>query len=102
MLDFHLPGFFLDNFWFIILIASAITFPLAWVADAAFGEQGFGLIGNYILLMIGSICGAAALMLYWGSATRVMDAPHWPFFAAAAGGTTLILAACLLKRLIRR
>lgn len=96
------PSYFTENLWFIALVASGITFPLAWIADSVFGENAFGLIGNYILLMIGAFGGAAWLMLFIGSATRVMSLPHLPFFAAAAGAAALILSACFIKRLVRR
>jgi uncharacterized membrane protein YeaQ/YmgE (transglycosylase-associated protein family) len=97
-----LPPFVMDNLWFIFLIASVLTWPMAWLADGAFKDNAFGLMGNYILLMIGSLVGATWLMLHIGSATQVMNQPHLPFFAAVAGASTLILAACFLKRLVTR
>lgn len=97
-----LPSYFTENIWFIVLVGSAITFPLAWIADGVFKDNAFGMIGNYILLMIGAIGGAAWLMLFIGSATRVMALPHLPFFAAAGGAAALILSACFIKRLVTR
>lgn len=96
------PSYFTENLWFIALVASGITFPLAWIADGVFKENAFGMIGNYVLLMIGAFAGAAWLMLFIGSATRVMALPHLPFFAAAGGAAALILSACFVKRLIMR
>lgn len=96
------PSYFTENLWFIALVGSAITFPLAWIADGAFKETAFGLMGNYILLMIGAYGGAAWLMLFIGSATRVMALPHLPFFAAAGGAAAVILSACFVKRLVTR
>lgn len=97
-----LPPFVSDNLWFILLVATALTWPMAWLADGAFKDNAFGLMGNYVILMVGSLSGATLLMLYVGSARRVMDAPQLPFFAAVAGATVLILAACFLKRLVMR
>lgn len=97
-----LPSYFTENLWFILLVGSAITFPLAWIAEGVFKENAFGLIGNYILLMIGAFGGAAWLMLFIGSASRVMAAPHLPFFAAAAGAAAVILSACIVKRVVTR
>lgn len=97
-----LPSYFTENIWFIVLVGSAITFPLAWIADGVFKDNAFGMIGNYILLMIGAIGGAAWLMLFIGSATRVMALPHLPFFAAAGGAAALMLSACFIKRLVTR
>lgn len=97
-----LPSFVMDNFWFICLVASALTWPMAWIADSAFKENAFGLMGNYVLLIIGSLGGAIWMMIYVGSASRVMSMPHLPFFAAMAGAATVVLAACFLKRMIVR
>lgn len=96
------PAYFTDNLWFIILVGSALTFPLAWIADGVFKENAFGVMGNYILLMIGAYGGAAWLMLFIGSATRTMALPHLPFFAAAGGAAAVILSACFVKRLVVR
>lgn len=96
------PSYFTENLWFILLVGSAITFPLAWIAEGVFRDSAFGLIGNYILLMIGALGGAAWLMLFIGSANRVMAAPHLPFFAAAGGAAVMILSACVVKRLVTR
>ncbi|MEM1288904.1 MAG: hypothetical protein AAGH60_11175 [Pseudomonadota bacterium] len=95
------PSYFTDNFWFITLVASFITFPTAWIADATFKEQGFGVMGNYVFLMTGALGGSAALMLYLGSAQRVMNAPEMSFFAGVAGAVVTIFLAALLKRMVR-
>lgn len=97
-----LPPFVMDNLWFIFLIASVLTWPMAWFADGAFKDNAFGLMGNYVILMIGSLIGATLLMVHVGSANQVINAPHLPFFAAVASASTLILAACFLKRLLSR
>lgn len=97
-----LPPFVMDNLWFIILIASVLTWPLAWLADGTFKHNAFGIFGNYLILMVGSLTGATWLMVHFGSATRVINEPHLPFFAAVAGATFCILAACFLKRLMIR
>lgn len=97
----HVPNFVMDNLWYILLIASLLTWPMAWLADGAFKENGFGLLGNYVLLMIGSLAGGFCIMLYMGSANQVMNAPHLPFFAAVAGASVLILTACFIKRAIQ-
>lgn len=96
------PSYFTENLWFIALVASGITFPLAWIADGVFKDNAFGLMGNYVLLMIGAYGGAAWLMLFIGSASRVMALPHLPFFAAAAGAAAIMLSACFVKRLVTR
>ena len=97
-----LPPFVMDNLWFIFLIASVLAWPMAWISDGVFKDNAFGLFGNYLLLMTGSLVGATWLMLHIGSAIRVMNMPHLPFFAAVAGSATFILGACFLKRLIVR
>ena len=97
-----LPPFVMDNLWFVFLVASVLTWPMAWLADTAFKDGAFGLLGNYVLLMIGSLGGAVWLMIHIGSANRVMSMPHLPFFAAMAGATAIILAACFLKQIVRR
>lgn len=97
-----LPPFVMDNVWFIFLIASVLTWPMAWCADGAFKDNAFGLIGNYMILMVGSLIGATWLMIHVGSANHVINQPHLPFFAAVAGATTLILGACFIKRLMMR
>ncbi|MBV6657725.1 MAG: hypothetical protein KI785_08165 [Devosiaceae bacterium] len=95
-----LPGFFMDNLWFVFLVGSAVAFPLAWVADSVFAERGFGFMGNYIFLITGALGGAAWMMLYTGSATRVMDAPQYPFFAAVAGSFVVLFLAATVKRFL--
>jgi uncharacterized membrane protein YeaQ/YmgE (transglycosylase-associated protein family) len=97
-----LPPLVMDNLWFILLIASVLTWPMAWLADGAFKDNAFGLIGNYLILMVGSLVGATWLMIHVGSANQVMNAPHLPFFAAVAGASVLILGACFLKRVVSR
>lgn len=101
-MDGLLPPFVVDNAWFIVLVASLLTWPMAWLADGAFKDNAFGIFGNYVLIMIGSLVGATWLMVHIGSATQVMNAPHLPFFAAVAGAVTVILGACFLKRLVTR
>lgn len=96
-----LPAFFTDNLWFIVLVTLAAAFPLAWIAEAVFGDRAFGLIGNYVFLMTGALGGASWMMLSVGSATRVMQNPELPFFAAAGGAAALILVAAGIKRLMR-
>jgi hypothetical protein len=98
----YLPNFVMDNLWYVILVASLLTWPMAWLADGAFQHHGFGLLGNYLLLMIGSLGGAIWIMIHMGSAAQVMSAPQLPFFAALAGASALILSACLLKRFLVR
>ncbi|MFK7793328.1 MAG: hypothetical protein AB8B88_11745 [Devosiaceae bacterium] len=97
-----LPPFVMDNLWFIFLTASVLTWPMAWISDGFFKDNAFGLWGNYAILMTGSLGGATLLMLYIGSATQVMNAPHLPFFAAMAGASMLILTACFIKRAVIR
>lgn len=97
-----IPTFLEQNFWFVLLVASGITFPLAWIADSILGDGAFGLIGNYVFLMLGALGGGVAVMLFIGSATQVMSNPHLPFFSASAGAACMILTACMLKRLVTR
>lgn len=101
MMTMMLPAFFTDNLWFVLLVAAATTFPLAWIADAVFQDRAFGLIGNYVFLMTGALGGATWLMLAIGSATRAMQAPELPFFAAVAGAAATILVAATIKRFLR-
>ncbi len=98
----YLPPFVMDNLWFIILVASFLTWPAAWIADGVFKDRAFGLFGNYFFLMIGSLVGATWIMMHLGSAHRTMSMPHLPFFAAVAGASVVILVACFLKRLVNR
>ncbi|MEM6711869.1 MAG: hypothetical protein AAF590_06255 [Pseudomonadota bacterium] len=97
-----LPPFVVENMWFIMLVASLITWPLAWVADNVFADSAFGIFGNYVFLMSGSLLGGTGLMLHLGSASPVLNQPHLPFFAAAAGAAACMLLACFVKRLLFR
>ncbi|MEM6382753.1 MAG: hypothetical protein AAF739_08775 [Pseudomonadota bacterium] len=94
----QLPNYFVDNLWYISLVASFVTFPLAWVADAVFKHRAFGVIGNYILLMIGSLSGIALFMYYSGGASRSISEPELAFFSAAAGASMIIVTAGVVKR----
>lgn len=102
MLSFNLPAFVADNSAIIMIIASAITLPMAWISDAALRDLGFGYVGNYVLLWIGCLLGAGGVMLHVGSAERFLANMQWSFLAAAAGAVTTILTACLVKRLLPR
>ena len=97
-----LPPFVMEHLWFIVLVAGLLTWPLAWFADNIFGENAFGILGNYTFLMSGSLVGGIWLMLHMGSASQVMNQPHLPFFAASGGAAACMLAACFVKRLIVR
>ena len=39
MLGFNLPAFVADNSAIIMIIASAITLPMAWISDAALRDM---------------------------------------------------------------
>ena len=102
MLGMNLPAFVADNSTIILIIASAITLPMAWISDAALRDLGFGYVGNYVLLWAGCLFGAVGFMLHLGSAERMMGALEWYFMAAAGGAITVILLACIIKRLFIR
>ena len=72
----------------------AIAFVCGWIADRALGYSGFGVIGNWLLLLTGAYVGLYAYNLYgyrfdWSAIMTIG--------VAAGGGAVMLLLLASVK-----
>ncbi|MFZ1815100.1 MAG: hypothetical protein WBO55_14810 [Rhizobiaceae bacterium] len=70
------------------------AFVCGWLADRIMGYSGFGVIGNWLLLLIGAYAGLAGYNL---AGYRLNWDPVMTCGAAAAGATFILIALAVIK-----
>jgi uncharacterized membrane protein YeaQ/YmgE (transglycosylase-associated protein family) len=83
------------NQWMLsISFACTLGFLCGYIADRIMGYAGFGIIGNWLLLTVGSFVG---LYLYNMAGMRFEWYPHMAFGTAVAGATIILMSIAGLK-----
>jgi uncharacterized membrane protein YeaQ/YmgE (transglycosylase-associated protein family) len=95
-----LPFYITQNMTFIVLMVALIGFPLSWISDAVLKDMGFGVLINYVFILIGSYLGALVCFFYFSSSVPVLSTPVFATISAALGAVIVLLVACWIKRLI--
>ena len=73
---------------FFVTLASCVA---GWVVDMSMGKHGFGVMGNAILVMMGSVVGGVVAESYH-SFQAISEVNRIIFFSAVA--TTILLVTC--------
>jgi uncharacterized membrane protein YeaQ/YmgE (transglycosylase-associated protein family) len=82
-----------DNTVLAFAISCAMAFICGWIADRIMGYAGFGVIGNWLLILIGCYVGLIA----YGMAGFVIDEPQVLLAVAFGGGAMLLLLMASFK-----
>ncbi len=87
------------NQWLLsLLFIVTLAFMCGYIADRIMGYAGFGVVGNWLLLAVGSFAG---LYIYNLAGYRFEWHPQWAFAAAIAGATTMLMSIAVFKSLTR-
>jgi uncharacterized membrane protein YeaQ/YmgE (transglycosylase-associated protein family) len=82
--------------WMITLVfIGSIAFIYGFIADRVLGVTGFGLMGNSILLLLGTYTGLYAYNIY---GYQLEWYPMMSLVVAIGSGCTLLLFMAILKR----
>jgi uncharacterized membrane protein YeaQ/YmgE (transglycosylase-associated protein family) len=73
---------------------AAMTFISGWIADRILGYSGFGVVGNWLLLLVGSYVGLYAYNLY---GYQFNYNPALTIAVAASGGCSMLLTLASIK-----
>lgn len=85
------------NDWLVALsVACSLSFICGWIADRIMGYTGFGVIGNWLLLLVGCFVG---LFAYNELGYRFQGELQYTLIAAFAGATTLLVLSSAAKAL---
>jgi uncharacterized membrane protein YeaQ/YmgE (transglycosylase-associated protein family) len=74
-----LPLYISENLGFIAVVVGIVAFPIAWISDMILKGQGFGVIGNYLFIIVGAYLGAIGLFYYFQTAVVILKQPEVPF-----------------------
>jgi uncharacterized membrane protein YeaQ/YmgE (transglycosylase-associated protein family) len=74
--------------------ACALAFLCGYIADRIMGFDGFGVIGNWLLILTGSY---AAMLAYNQFGYRIEWYPLYSLAIAFGGGTALLLTLSAMK-----
>lgn len=90
-------GMSTDMIWYFLALSAAASFFIGNAMNTVMGEQGFGVLGNMIVLLAGFIIGLNIVdELPLGHVPRVMIIP-----AAACFAFVALFVLAVLKRLVR-
>ncbi len=85
------------NDWLVSMsLACSLSFICGWIADRIMGYAGFGVIGNWLLLLIGCYGGLFAFNEF---GYRFQGELQLTLIAAFAGATTLLVLSSAAKAL---
>jgi uncharacterized membrane protein YeaQ/YmgE (transglycosylase-associated protein family) len=82
-----------DNTVLSFAVSCAMAFICGWIADRIMGYAGFGVIGNWLLILIGCYVGLIA----YSMAGFVIDEPQVLLAVAFGGGAVLLLLTASFK-----
>ncbi|EDQ33150.1 hypothetical protein HPDFL43_16781 [Hoeflea phototrophica DFL-43] len=86
-----------DEIWIFFALSSAAAFFVGNAMNTLLGEQGFGVLGNMLVLLAGFAVGLQVVdYLPIGRIPQIMVIP-----AAAAGAFALLFCLAVIKRLTR-
>ncbi len=77
---------------------AAMSFMCGWLADRILGYSGFGVIGNWLLLLVGCYVGLLVYNIY---GFRLGWQPALTIAVAMAGGSVLLLMLAMIKSATR-
>ncbi|MCB2049721.1 MAG: hypothetical protein KDE32_16080 [Novosphingobium sp.] len=87
-----------DDFLVSLSLASSLSFICGWIADRIMGYAGFGVLGNWLLLLVGCYGG---LFTYNHLGYRFEGELQLTIIAAFAGATVLLVLTSAAKALTR-
>lgn len=86
-----------DEIWIFIALSSAASFFVGNAMNTLLGEQGFGVMGNMLVLLAGFAVGLQVVdYLPIGRIPQILVIP-----AAASGAFALLFCLAVVKRLTR-
>lgn len=91
-----LSGFNQSDLMVIIAMITLACVVAGWISDAIMGDAGYGVVGNGILTVLGTVTGLAAWQHFVGSVTSAT----LPYVTTAAGFS--VVAFLLLFALFKR
>ena len=82
----------------VLAVIAVVAGPSAWIADGVLGRLSFGVVGNYMLMLVGAFVGVYAIFTAIPSQSYLLGHPEWIVGSASIGAFTLVFLAGAIRR----
>jgi uncharacterized membrane protein YeaQ/YmgE (transglycosylase-associated protein family) len=80
------------------LLIVFFSFPAGWISDSILSSNGFGIFGNYLLIVLGAFIGLTLMHGAGFDLEEAVDAVLPVVTVTLSGGLAMLLLGCFAKR----